>query len=570
MKLKHVEKRFFIKKFIRYYLLLFIPTFFLFIISLNVINKQIAMEVKNRGDNTLSNINTNLNYVINNIAMQNNEFTNNSYMMVALKKLLTRDYIAYSDTIYLRNIKATLWSIENSYDYIDSIYIYLDGYDSYFSSENSIKPTTTFVAKNFIDSYKKNKDANNNWVEVLNVNGKRILRIYQKLMLAKGAIIMNIDTNEYSGLLNEILNNPNEAVYFLDKDMNLLFSWNNLLKNNVNNSFAEIDIEGYRKKYFVNSYYNENYNINLVSLIPKMGSKDTINFFIIILVINAIVMFFLAYYTTRQNFSRLNYLIQVFRDAEDGIYETKRITNIRSEYDLILNNIISLFLQTINLKSKILKEEHEREVAELIALQMQINPHFLFNTIQTIEFEVRNTDRNKKDVIKVLNNLSHILKYTFQNPTGTVLLKTEIEYLKKYIDIMNFRFDQNIIVYFEIQEEFENIKVFPLILQPLVENSILHGIRNINKQGYIKVKVKNKNGNIIFKVIDNGIGMSSEFIRILHMRIDNPENKHIGISNLYKRMKIYFGENSRLIIKSKKNFGSIFMFVVEDMDKKRD
>ena len=120
-----MKKKFFLKRFAVYFMAFFIPTFLLFV---------------SREQKVLESTDTNLSLVINNIAMQNDLFTKNPYMGIALKNILKKsDFISYSDTIYLRSMKAMLRSVQEVYSYVSDINIYLTGYDRYYSSENAIQ-----------------------------------------------------------------------------------------------------------------------------------------------------------------------------------------------------------------------------------------------------------------------------------------------------------------------------------------------------------------------------------------------------------------------------------------------
>ena len=279
-----------------------------------------------------------------------------------------------------------------------------------------------------------------------------------------------------------------------------------------------------------------------------------------IFAINSMAMVILAYATTKRTFSQLHYMIQVFHDAESGIYPSQPRQEMKDEYDVIMNNIIYLFLQTVKLNGDLLQKQHEKQVAELTALQLQINPHFLFNTLQTVELEIRKPEASREAAKRVLNDLSDILKYALANPLETISLKQEIEYLKKYVAIQKFRFGDRFIMYYEIEEGLLEFQVFRLMLQPLVENSILHGIRYSKERGYIKLQIFGRRGRVYFRVVDNGEGMTKEECRNLRESIKVNQLTHIGLSNVNSRLILHFGMESGLRIRSKKGMGCVMEF----------
>lgn len=141
-----------------------------------------------------------------------------------------------------------------------------------------------------------------------------------------------------------------------------------------------------------------------------------------------------------------------------------------------------------------------------------------------------------------------------------ISLQEEISYLKKYVAIQKIRFGDRFIVYYEIEEGLEQLMVFHLMLQPLMENSILHGVRNKETRGYIKLQVFKRNSRICFRVVDNGVGMTKEACQKLKDSIQNPKVHHIGLANVNTRLKLYFGEDAQIHIRSKQGMGCVMEF----------
>ena len=195
----------------------------------------------------------------------------------------------------------------------------------------------------------------------------------------------------------------------------------------------------------------------------------------------------LAYITTKRNFSHLDDMIQIFSNAEKEIYLPIETTSpARDEYDILMKNIIYLFLQKVRLDKELETKKEEERIAEITALQAQINPHFLFNTLQSIQFEIRQKEGNDSKIAEITEELSDILKYALGDPKQQVSLSEEIQYLKRYVNIQKMRFGDKFILYYEIEENLKEHHVFRLLLQPIVENSILHGVR-YREHGYLSL-----------------------------------------------------------------------------------
>jgi len=575
-----MQKKFYVKR-LRYYIfILSFPMLLIFLVTFVMAERQKEESLHNQAANTLSSLDTNLNLVISNVIFQNDQLTNNSYMLLALKNLLTgSENISYRDSIYLRNIQTLMSSITRTYPYIKSVYLYLDGYDNFISTDESVEKFDSEDNKEWLKLYQGMDPEDKTLVEVRSIteNGrtKQVLTIFKRMLLLDGIVVMDIDIDKYEKLLDGILFNKNEMALICNSEGKIVFIWNdNELQSwddvDTGELFAEknhgkwIRIQG--EKYMVHTGYNANYNLKIVSLISyqtKLNSMiQILRIFILFWVLDLFLIMIIAYLTTKRTFNEIHYLIQVFDDAEKGIYPTKPKQEIEDEYDVILNNIIYLFLQTVKLNTNLAKKEAEQEVAELRALQLQINPHFLFNTLQNIQFQIRMLGEGTEGVCSIIDSLSDILKYALTEPMELISLEEEVQYLKKYVAIQQFRFGEEFIVYYEIDDDLWQSSVFRLMLQPLVENSILHGIRHSNRKGYIKLKIMRRSDYICFYVIDNGAGMTKEEVKKLQDSMKEIDVRHIGLSNVNSRLKLYYGDHAGLQIKSKKGMGSVVQFQI--------
>jgi sensor histidine kinase YesM len=312
----------------------------------------------------------------------------------------------------------------------------------------------------------------------------------------------------------------------------------------------------------------EDYALDLVSVVSDKALWEQLNPVLwtlaLAFLVNCFIVVLLAYVVTRRNFNQISYVIDTFNKAELGIYpEESAKGKINDEYDLIMNNIVNMFINTTYLNSQLEQKQYKQKVAELTALQAQINPHFLFNTLQTINFELlRRQNEEMAGVSTIIQELSEILKYALMPSTQLVPLKQEIEYLKKYIEIQKYRFSDMLVVYYQVEDSIQDHPVSRLILQPLVENSILHGVRYIDKTGYIKVKILRRQDALCFSVTDNGIGMDRQEVLKLEQQIMDENGTGIGLANVNQRLRLNYGEDSRIRIRSKKGRGTSVSFQI--------
>ena len=571
-----MKRKFFLKRFAVYFFAFFIPTFLLFVIAMVVFGRNAEQRLISQEQKVLESTDTNLSLVVNNIAMQNDLFTKNPYMGVALKNILKKsDYISYGDTIYLRSTKAMLRSVQEVYDYVSNINIYLNGYDRYYSFENGIQTingdeywlkecqemepeTETLIMHHEYEEYR---------------NTKRELTVYQRMLLMDGFVIMRIDLQAYENILRQAVGDTEMTILFVNSQQDLVIAYQdtvNIDSENLSRITQKEETSNWitinHQRYLIQKIYDEQCNLELIALLPQVAIFKELSsiypIYFIVFALNTMIVIALAYITTKRNFSHLDDMIQIFSNAEKEIYLPVETTSpARDEYDILMKNIIYLFLQKVRLDKELETKKEEERIAEITALQAQINPHFLFNTLQSIQFEIRQKEGNDSKIAEITEELSDILKYALGDPKQQVSLSEEIQYLKRYVNIQKMRFGDKFILYYEIEENLKEHHVFRLLLQPIVENSILHGVR-YREHGYIKIKIYQSKQiqKIIVAVIDSGIGMTKEELMAQRKTISRYNPNHVGLANVNCRLKLYYGEEAQLHIYSKKDMGTVVKF----------
>ncbi len=246
----------------------------------------------------------------------------------------------------------------------------------------------------------------------------------------------------------------------------------------------------------------------------------------------------------------------------------------------VLNNAFSKMLKSIKdyveeLKNKAeyerkLKEQEVQNLrmknllkeAELRFLQSQINPHFFFNTLNiAIQLAfLENADKSAE----FLGKISELFRYALKSVEDKVTLKEEIEHVLNYMEVLEIRFGNRITFENNIDERvlLENIYVPRLILQPIVENAYLHGLKDVEKDGKISLKVKRKDDIILVEISDNGIGIDKEKIDLILNSYEN-SNKGIGVNNVLERLQDFFkiDDRKQLIEISSQNGTKIKLFI---------
>jgi two-component system sensor histidine kinase YesM len=270
----------------------------------------------------------------------------------------------------------------------------------------------------------------------------------------------------------------------------------------------------------------------------------------------------LAYLFTRNNYRNIKSILNIIHSAKYGTELSTIEEKPHNVYNYIIQNVLKTFVEHNYLTVQLSERKYRNEVLELKALQAQINPHFLFNTLQTIYWKVIGITGKPNEANVMLEHLSDILKYALDVPIQLIRLEEELQYTRSYIEILKFRYSEKFKVIWDLEEDLLDYRVNKLILQPLVENSLYHGIKNKQDPGIIKIRIRAKGRQLLIAVIDNGIGISSDRLKQIRDRLQSTsvnadeDKPHIGLYNTYKRIKIQFGADSRFIIKSKARFGT--------------
>ena len=213
--------------------------------------------------------------------------------------------------------------------------------------------------------------------------------------------------------------------------------------------------------------------------------------------------------------------------------------------------------QLVLIENEQLQAENIRNQYEV--LKNQLNPHMLFNSLNTLRSLVRENQDKAQDYIQ---ELSRVLRYTLQsNESQSVSLREELDYLKKYVEVQHYRFGDSFIIYYEVDDDVMDAEVFRLMLQPVVENSLLHALRG-NERGYMKVRARRIGDKVNLRVIDNGDGMTREELEALRKRIADRNSRSIGLTNLDRRLRLRYPEETGLRICSIKNLGTSVSFCI--------
>jgi two-component system sensor histidine kinase YesM len=214
---------------------------------------------------------------------------------------------------------------------------------------------------------------------------------------------------------------------------------------------------------------------------------------------------------------------------EKGCYEAQ---SLAAHFNNMIEKI-KILLEEITQKEKYLR------TSELNALHSQINPHFLYNTLDTISWMAEFKDTQK--VVALTKALAQFFRLSLNGGNEITTIYNELEHIKKYLYIQKQRYGEKLSCDISYDENIGEVKILKIIIQPIVENAIYHGIRQVDRKGIIQINAKREGKDIIFTIMDNGDGFDLSLLK----REESTKNIKlggVGIKNVDKRIKLYYSE----------------------------
>lgn len=246
--------------------------------------------------------------------------------------------------------------------------------------------------------------------------------------------------------------------------------------------------------------------------------------------------------------SPIRSLVNAMHDFEKNAkdFQYKRIDGI-GEINMLSQSFEHMVIRIQELMDKVKNEEITLRKTELKALQAQINPHFLYNTLDSIQWMC---EQNKmQDAVQMVGALAQLFRISISKGKELITIEKEIHHAESYLLIQSFRYKNQFVYKFDVDPKILNYMCNKITLQPIIENAIYHGISAMVDEGEIIISAKSDGNDIVFEVKDNGVGMTEEQCKSILLK-DLSDNSGIGIKNVNDRIKIYFGADYGISIHS--------------------
>jgi two-component system, sensor histidine kinase YesM len=381
---------------------------------------------------------------------------------------------------------------------------------------------------------------------IISFEEKWFLDIYKDIDIGNGADIFIIDSQ---GMV--ISSRSTGIIPGLEyKEKQLIQKITNT-KDGISQAFT---LTQGNEKYLVTYSYIKNADWYIVSTVPysylNSQSKETGFSIAIVGVICLFAAIQLSLMIADSISSPLNEMVDLMKEAEGGNLVVRLNYNAKNEVGYLAKSFNSMLKQIRKLIELVKEEQKNKRKAEIRMLQAQINPHFLFNTLNSLKWTAALSQAHS--VSEGLGALAELLKNTIINTEELVSLQEEFKNIENYIVIQRIRYGTMFEVEYHIDKDLLHCKILKFLMQPIIENSIIHGIEDMDNGATIEISCFKHENNIRVIISDNGKGMGEEKVRKLmgEQCSSNKKLSGIGVTNVIERIKLNFGEEYSLYINS--------------------
>lgn len=572
------------KLLISYFILIFFPLLLLTTVSYVNVSKVYKNQMLYSASQSFDQAHTFLNYMVNSLIKSSDVICLNS----DVQAILSRSKDEYQDNIVQQNMdRLELEKFFNSYKYTKDVYrvsLYVPGWFTYSNQEFNFSSIDTFSGTDIYKNLMLSKDIVS-WLPPHKIqNNSRVLdpapvisllrkiRNIEQLSESIGIVKLSILESSINDIVFKANITYDGVVYIQNSEGTLISSSNieNFKQLELNKSNMDT-LKGKNITWKIITIGNDEFNVTaraientdwtMVTVIPSSEilsqSNKIKDLMIILMLIIGIISYGLSYFISTSTVKRIIILMKKMVSVQEGNLNVKIASQSQDE----IGKLTDSFNYMVKRISLLVEEQYQngKEIKnlELKALQAQINPHFLYNTLDMINWKA--IDNNVPEIAVITQSLAKFYKLSLNKGKDIVSIDDEINHVKIYVQIQNLRFENRINLDLDIDPDIYSCTIIKLILQPIIENSIIHGIlENSNSQkGSITLTGRFDKDDIILTVEDDGMGMTEEKIVEILTEENTSEFQGYGVRNINQRIKLFFGQQYGLTYHSSPRNGTL-------------
>lgn len=582
--MKHIKKWKIKTRIIFLYITILLLSFLLtFGIISKVNQKYMETEIGEFGVQTVNVLTGNLSFIFDNVTQFSDFIYFDDNIQASLNKVETKDI----DPAIQNTIKKSLINIILSGDYISSVFIF----DQYYNNYSSYKVGPILVHEDKIQDaawYRQMQEAHGNGffihksgdvLEFPTREGKNYISYVREIgdlgtYKPIATLLVTIDAETIQAYFNEVSETYESRFFIVDGEGNYIIPPND-------------NVDGYRN-YLASSSLQNGYeavsmgNERVMMVQKDLGIQDwklvgsfqmdsgkalapyyTTNI-LFIMCLNVMFVFLCSLLLTRLIFTPLSKVENYMNMVEQGDFEEMPVGESDDEIEQLKKVFNRMTVSIQNLIQKVKEEEQIIAKEELDIIQAQINPHFLYNTLDAVSALALMGDH--KRCFKMTQALGNFYRNSLNSGMDFVTVGEEIQCIKSYITILNIRYEDKIKVEYDVEEGLKEQYILKLLLQPLIENAVHHGIKGTGECGTIVVKAYRDEDEMIFIVTDDGVGMTEDRIRDVLEGKTKDGKSGFGVYSLMQRISLYYHIDDPLTIHSEINNGTEVTVRVKVLD----
>lgn len=275
-----------------------------------------------------------------------------------------------------------------------------------------------------------------------------------------------------------------------------------------------------------------------------------------------IVATFISYALTKP----LKSMVRLMKQVQHGNLDVWLHPRYNDEIGMLGSHFNRMIIRVKDLLQEVTLTEKRKQKADMRALQNQINPHFIYNTLESIRMLAEGSDDPR--VAKLTYLLGMQMRYGIVRSEEMVTIQHELDHVRNYLDMLQIRFPDKFSLKIEVQDSLLTLPVIKLVFQPIVENAVFHGLEPKNGPGTIYITGWAEDGNAVFCVEDDGVGMNEDTLQALNNRLmggADSEKFGIGLRNVNERLRLDYGSSSGLLVESKPGIGTRVILRIQNL-----
>ncbi|WP_029504897.1 cache domain-containing sensor histidine kinase [Lachnoclostridium phytofermentans] len=384
-----------------------------------------------------------------------------------------------------------------------------------------------------------------------------------------GALLVDLNYNVINNLCKKITLGNKGYLFLLDEQGNIIYHpKQQLIYNGLINEMT-LEVKECKENYFLTEGLKEK-KLYVISRSEKTGwtavgvanvselfeqRTQTQKLYLISTVIILLIAMLLSILIARAITRPIKKLRDSMKEVEKGNFHEKvdtygsdEIANLGKSYNIMIQTVEELLETQV-------KDQEQKRKSELRALQAQINPHFLYNTLDSIVWMAE--EGKNQEVVTMTASLAKLFRQSISNEAEEVTLRQEIDYVRNYLIIQKMRYKEQLNYDIQVPESILNYFVIKLVLQPLVENALYHGVKYKEGGGTILVDGYETESTVVLQVIDDGIGMDvEELSHIFEKRKSTQKTNRVAVRNIHNRIQLHYGKEFGLNFESRKGYGT--------------